>query len=96
MTLEYTEGGTVKFSMIDYINEIIAAFGKAYPRGSSINTSTEPEYLYTVDEEYKILSTEKAKIFHNLLAKNLYITKRTRPFTCTASDFLTTRVREHN
>ena len=29
MKLDYTEGGTFKFRMIDYIDEIIAAFDKA-------------------------------------------------------------------
>ena len=45
MTLDYTEGGTVKFSMIYYIDEIIAAFDKAEPRGCRINTSTAIEDL---------------------------------------------------
>ena len=45
MPLYYTEGGTVKVSIIDYINEIIAEFDNTEPRGSGINTSAAPEYL---------------------------------------------------
>ena len=33
-------------------------------------------------------------MLHNLVAKNLYITKRARPDTCTVVEFLTTIVRE--
>ena len=39
MTLDYTEGGTFKVSMIYYINEIIAAFDKEYPIGCGIKNS---------------------------------------------------------
>ena len=56
MTLDITEGRTVKVRMIYYINEIIAAFDKAYPRGSGIKTSAKPEDLYKVDEECEKLS----------------------------------------
>ena len=42
MTLDYTEGGTIKVSMIDCIDEIIAAFNKEDTRGRGINTSAAP------------------------------------------------------
>ena len=45
MKLDYTEGGTIKVIIIYYIDEIIAEFDKAYPRGGGINTSTTPEDL---------------------------------------------------
>ena len=48
MTLDYTEGVIFKVSMIDYINEIIAAFGNSDPRGSGIKTSIAPEKLYNI------------------------------------------------
>ena len=49
MTLEYTEGVTVKVRMVDYIDEIIAVFDKADPRVCGINTRAAPEDLYKVD-----------------------------------------------
>ena len=91
MTLDYTEGITVKVNIIYYIDEIISAFDKAEPRGRGINTSDAPEDLYKVDEECDNLSPDKAKMFHNLVAKTLYTTKRASPDTCTEVDFLTTR-----
>ena len=51
MTLDYTEGDTVKVTIIDYIDEIIAAFNKSDPRGHGINTSATPEDLYKADED---------------------------------------------
>ena len=51
MTLDYTEGGTIKIIMIYYIDEIIAAFDEAEPRGHGINISNVPEVLYKVDED---------------------------------------------
>ncbi len=47
-----------------------------------------------MNEDCEKLDSQKAKIFHNLVAKTLYTTKRARPDTCTAIAFLTTRVRE--
>ena len=45
MTLDYIEGVTFKVGMIDYINEIIAAFNKLYPIGRHIKTIATPEEL---------------------------------------------------
>ena len=75
MTLDYTEGGTIKASMIYYINEIIAALDKADPRGRWVDTKAAPEDLYKVDEDYGKLSPDKAKMFHDLVTKILYTTK---------------------
>ena len=61
--------------MINYIDEIIAPFDKSEPRGYDINTGAAPEDLYKVDEDYQNLIPEKANMFHNLVAKNLYTTK---------------------
>ena len=88
MTLDYTEGITVKVRMIDYIDEIISAFDMEEPRGRGINTSNAPEELYKVDEECENLSTDKANMFHNIVDKTLYITKWVRPDTCTPVSFL--------
>ena len=45
MALDYTEGGTVKVRIIDYIDEIIYVFDKVYPRGRDINSSAVLEDL---------------------------------------------------
>jgi hypothetical protein len=93
MTLDYTVDGQVKISMDDYVEEILAAFEAAEPTNHGVKTSAAPSNLFLVDEDCKKLNPERAKVFHNLVAKTLYMTKRARPDTCTAIAFLTTRVR---
>ena len=89
MTLDYNEGGTVKSRTIYSIDKSIAAFYKAEPRGRGIKTSVATEDLYKVDEECKKLSPDKAKMFHNLVAKTIYNTNREIPDTCTSVSLLT-------
>jgi hypothetical protein len=55
--------------MFDYVDEIINAFDKAEPKGGSTKSST------ALDNLFKVLLSEKAVEFHNLVAKTLYATK---------------------
>ncbi len=52
------------------------------------------EDLFKVDESAVKLGSVKAKVFHTILAKALYVSKWARPDTSLAIAFLTTRVRE--
>jgi hypothetical protein len=94
MTLDYSVPGQVKITMLDYVDDILAAFDKAEPEGGGTKTSTAPASLFKVDEDCDKLAHAKAVELQNLVAKTLYTTKRARPDTCTAIAFLTTRVRE--
>ena len=49
-----------------------------------------------VDEDCKKLDSVKAKAFHNIFAKALYVMKRARPDISIAVALLTTRVRGPN
>ena len=80
--------------MIYYINEIIYAFNKAYPRGRGIKTIATAEDLYKVDDDCEKLSPDKAEILRNLVVKTLYTTNQARPDTCTSEFLLTKIVRE--
>jgi hypothetical protein len=91
MTLDYTVRGQVKISMSDYIDEILTAFNKTEPKGGGTKSGAAPESLFKVDESCEKLKQDKAVVFHNMVAKILYTTKRARPDTCTAIAFLTTR-----
>jgi hypothetical protein len=93
MTLDYTVRGQVKITMLDYVDEILTSFDKAEPKVGGTKTSAAPESLFKVDENCEKLKQDKAMDFHNLVANTLYSTKRSRPDTCTAIAFLTTRVR---
>jgi hypothetical protein len=94
MTLDYIVLGQVKITMLDYVNDILAAFDKAEPKGGGTKTSTDPDSLFKVDEYCDKLAQAKAVEFRNLVAKTLYATNRARPDTCTAIAFLTKRVSE--
>jgi hypothetical protein len=93
MTIDCTIRGQVKITMFNYIDEILAAFDNAEPKGGGTKSSVAPDSLFKVDESCEKLKQDKAAEFHNLLTKILYATKRARPNTCTVITFLTTRVR---
>jgi hypothetical protein len=78
--------------MFDYVDEILTAFDKAEPKWGRTKTSTAPDRLFKGDEICVKLAQNKAVEFHNLVAKQVFATKRARPDTCTAIAFLTTRV----
>jgi hypothetical protein len=92
MQLDYTIRGIVKISMLEFVDEILAAFDKEDPQSGGTKSSAAPEDLFKVDEDCVKLSKDKSTIFHNLVAKTLFATKRARPDTFTAIAFLTTRV----
>lgn len=94
MKLDYSVKGQVSLSMLEYIDEIIAAFDKADPKAGGTKTSAAPENLFTTNDDCDKLKPDKAVAFHNVVAKTLWATKRARPDTCTSIAFLTTRVRE--
>jgi hypothetical protein len=93
MTLDYTVRGQVKITMFNYVNEILDAFDKADPRGRGTKSSAAPVSIFKVDQDCEKLEQDKAVEFHNLVAKTLYATKRSRPDTCAAIAFLTMNVR---
>jgi hypothetical protein len=93
MTLDYSIPGQVKITMLDYVDEILAAFDKAEPKGGGTKTSAASDSLFKVDEDCEKFAQAKAVEFHNLAAKTLYATKRARPDTGTVIAFLKMRVR---
>ena len=93
ITLDYTVNGQVSITMISYIEEILAAIFKADPKEVNTNSIAAPNNLFMFNEYCKKLSQKEVVELHNLVTKTLYATKRSRPDTCTAIVFLTTRVR---
>jgi hypothetical protein len=93
MKLDYSSPGRIIISQFEYIQEVIDAFDKADPGCGGTKTSAAPITLFRIDEDCAKLNPAKAKAFHNVVAKTIYATKRSRPDTCTAVAYLTTRVR---
>ena len=79
--------------MFSYIEDILTAFDKEYPKGNGTKSSTTPNNIFVVNKDCKKLDQEKVMEFHNIAAKTLYATKMARHDTCTAITFLTTGVR---
>jgi hypothetical protein len=86
MDLDYSTRGQCKVTMISYVDEILAAWRKAdqSPDDDGYQTvalkrktksSAAPENLFVVDKDCKKFDPVKAKAFHNIVAKALYITK---------------------
>ena len=94
MTLDYSVKGQCKISMPQYIEETLKVFEAAEPNQTGTKSSAAPKDLFEVDENCPKLDKVKSELFHSLVAKVLFATKRARPDTGTAISFLTTRVRE--
>jgi hypothetical protein len=59
MTLDYTVRGHVKISMFENMDEILAAFDKAEPKGGGTKSSAAPLDLFKLDEDSTILERTK-------------------------------------
>jgi hypothetical protein len=60
-------------------------------KGASLTGASS--HLYNVNENAEKLDNETAILFHHLIAKLLYLSKRTRPDLQTPVSFLTTQVK---
>lgn len=102
MTMDFTTPKIVKITMLDYVDDVVEAWDKANSEINSNNTMSKsckrimtaaPDDLFKVDEVAIKLDPAMTKVFHNIVAKALYISKRARPDASLAIAFLTTRVR---
>ena len=92
MTLDYSTPGQVSITMVKYIEEILQLYSEHDNNDSTAKTPAA-EHLFKVNEEASSLTQDQATIFHNFVAKCLFLTKRARPDIATAVAFLTTRVK---
>ena len=81
MTLDYNVCGQAKITMLSYIEKIITASDKAATKGRGTKSSAAPNNIFVVNEDGKKTDQEKVVESHNLVAKNLYDTKREIPDT---------------
>jgi hypothetical protein len=83
----YSVPGEVKITMIPYVKEIIEQFEQYDTSKLNANTPAA-EHLFKVDDAATSLTQRQATIFHNFVAKCLFMTKRVRPDISTAVAFL--------
>lgn len=95
MDVDYTQAGVVKISMVKMVQSAIDDFEKEEPVESHVSTPANDD-LFNVDDSMELLSVKRKELFHSLVAKLLYMSKRARPDILTAVAFLTTRVLNPN
>ena len=90
MTIDYTQKGKVSFSMPQYIEDLLLECPESIMKGTS--STPAANHLFQVNDYAEKLSAMDAVLYHHLVAKLLYLGKRTRPDLLTAISFLCTRI----
>jgi hypothetical protein len=102
MTLDFTTSKIVKVTMLEYVYEIIGSWDKACNKlndgykavsGRKRIAKAAPDDLFKVDEDARKLDQARAKAFHNITAKGIYVNKKARPDISLGIAFLITRVK---
>ncbi len=102
MTLDFATSMIVKVTMLEYVDGIVGSWDKACSElddgykavsGCKRIATAAPDDLFKVDEDGVKLDQARAKAFYNIMAKEIYVTKRARPNISLSIAFLTTRVK---
>jgi hypothetical protein len=102
MMLDFTTSKIVKVTMLEYVDEIVGSWDKACSElddgynvvsGCKRIATAAPKDLFKVGEDAVKLDQVRAKAFHNITVKGIYVTKRARPDISLANAFLTMRVK---
>jgi hypothetical protein len=89
MTIDYSEDGMVKFTMYDYLEDILL---EAPDDMDGVSVTVASDHLFTVNGGCEKLNPEIADYYHRTVARLLFAAKRARPDLQTAVAFLCTRV----
>jgi hypothetical protein len=89
MHITFHHNGTVSVKMKDYIKEAIAAFGDDITRSAA---TPAKKNLFDIDETAELRAHQDSETFHSVVAKLLYVSKRSRLDIQLAIAFLCTRV----
>ena len=93
MEIDFSAIGKVQVKMAKYVDEMIESFPSPKDlRRDAVSPASE--HLYLINDATAKIDSERADIFHTIVAKGLFLTKRARPDIMTAIAFLSTRVRE--
>ena len=88
MNLDYTEEGKVKIDMTDYVKGIL----EVYPDPVKNRKAASPanENLFKVNPKSIRLGKQRSETFHTIVAKCLFVAKRSRPDIMPTVAFLCT------
>jgi hypothetical protein len=90
VTIDYSEKGKVKFTMYDYLEDILDEM-PAYMKGTAPTPASDN--LFDVDEDSPALNEKEYEFFHRTTARLLFGAKRARPDLQVAVAYLCTRVK---
>jgi hypothetical protein len=93
ITIDYSEKGKVKFTMYDYLEDILGDMPNDM-KGTAPTPASD--HLFDVDEESPGLNEKEADFFHRTTARLLFAAKRARPDLQVAIAYLCTRVKSPN
>ncbi len=102
MMLDFATSKIVKVTMLEYVDEIIGSWDIAWSElddgykvvsGCKRIATAAPDDLFKVDEDAMKLDQARAKAFHNITAKGIYVDKKARPDISLSIAFLTARVK---
>jgi hypothetical protein len=93
ITIDYSEIDKVKFTMYDYLEDIINEMPDDM-NGTSPTPATDR--LFDVEEESPALNEKESDFFHRTTARLLFAAKRARPDLQVAVAYLCTRVKNPN
>jgi len=91
MTISFEQKGKVKFTMYDYIYDLLEELPDDFDGLAEQPASSN---LFNTDHESPSLNFEKSEQFHHLVAKVLFLSRRARPDLQTTVSFLCTRVQQ--
>jgi Reverse transcriptase (RNA-dependent DNA polymerase) len=94
MTLDYSKKGVCQITMPKFLTEALAEYKRAMPISVGTKPTAGPKDLFIVDQECPKLGDRRKRLFHSLVAKLLFATKRARPDTATVISFLMTRTQD--
>jgi len=83
--LDYRQKGKAKISMDEYVKIMLDELPSDM---SGISTTPSALHLFNIDDGAEKLCKEKAQLFHHLVAKLLYLNRRSRQDIQTAVAFL--------
>jgi Reverse transcriptase (RNA-dependent DNA polymerase) len=93
MTIDFSRSGKVKFTMSDYIQEMLSTLPEEMNGESATPAANHLFEVHPKSSEMK-LDKVTSDMFHHNVAKLLFLCKRARPDIQTAVAFLCTRVKE--
>ena len=93
MTLTFTIPGELKITMIPYVKELVELFSQYDYSKSTAGATPAAEHLFKVNKDADSLTERQMTIYHNFVAKCLFLTKRAQPDISTVVAFPSTRVK---